>query len=66
MVKRLAVEVEDHPPSGSGWTQVKTGLNPVTFTLHTWPTLLKTPDPWKDFRASAIGLRPARKAMKVD
>ncbi|AQR60638.1 DNA ligase D [Brevundimonas sp. LM2] len=47
------------------WTQVKTGLDPTAFTLRTYAALLKKPDPWKDFRASAVSLRPALKAMKV-
>lgn len=48
-----------------GWTQVKTGLDPRAFTLRTYPALLKKPYPWKDFRTSAVSLRPALKAMGV-
>ncbi|MBX3477653.1 MAG: DNA ligase D [Brevundimonas sp.] len=45
------------------WTQVKAGLNPRAFTVHTAPALLKKPDPWKDFRASAVSLKPILKTL---
>ena len=43
------------------WGQVKTGLDPKAFTLHDAAALLKKPDPWKDFRGSAVNLRPLLK-----
>ena len=45
------------------WTQVKRGLDPKAFTLHDAAALLKKPDPWKDFRAGAVNLRPALKKV---
>ena len=47
------------------WTQVKAGLDPSRFNLWTYPALLRKPDPWKDFRASAASLKPALKAMRL-
>jgi bifunctional non-homologous end joining protein LigD len=47
------------------WGQVKSGLDPRAFTMHTAPALLKKADPWKDFRAGAVSLKPALKAMGV-
>ncbi len=47
------------------WGQVKTGLDPSKFSLHTAEALLKKPDPWKDFRKAEAPLRPALKAMGV-
>ena len=46
-----------------GWGQVKSGLDPKAFTLRTYPALLKKPDPWKDFRAGAVSLRPVMKRV---
>jgi bifunctional non-homologous end joining protein LigD len=40
------------------WGQVKTGLDPKAFNILTAPTLLKKPDPWKDFRSAEVSLRP--------
>ncbi len=45
------------------WGQVKTGLDPRAFTLLDAPTLLKKPDPWSDFRAGAVSLRPVLKKV---
>ena len=45
------------------WGQVKTGLDPKAFTLHDAAALLKKPDPWKDFRAGAVNLRPVLKKV---
>jgi bifunctional non-homologous end joining protein LigD len=45
------------------WGQVKTGLDPMAFTLHGAAALLKKPDPWKDFRGSAVNLRPVLKKV---
>ncbi|MBB5747478.1 DNA ligase D [Brevundimonas variabilis] len=45
------------------WGQVKAGLDPSAFNLWTYRTLLKKPDPWRDFRASAVSLKPALKKM---
>ncbi|WP_029415142.1 DNA ligase D [Brevundimonas bacteroides] len=47
------------------WSQVKSGLDPRAYTMHTAPALLKKADPWKAFRASAVSLRPALKTMGV-
>jgi len=47
------------------WGQVKAGLDPKVFNLRTWPALLKKPDPWKDFRAGAVNLRPVLKQVGV-
>ncbi len=47
------------------WGQVKAGLDPAVFNLWTYAALLKKPDPWADFRASAAGLKPALKRMGV-
>ncbi len=45
------------------WGQVKKGLDPRAFTLHDAAALLKKPDPWKDFRAGAVNLRPVLKKV---
>ncbi|CAL1690334.1 Multifunctional non-homologous end joining protein LigD [Brevundimonas subvibrioides] len=45
------------------WTQVKAGLDPTAFSLRTYPALLKKPDPWKDFRVSAVSLKAALKKL---
>jgi bifunctional non-homologous end joining protein LigD len=45
------------------WGQVKPGLDPRAFTLLDAPTLLKKPDPWSDFRAAAVSLRPVLKTV---
>jgi bifunctional non-homologous end joining protein LigD len=45
------------------WSQVKTGLDPRAFTLHDASALLRKADPWKDFRAGEVSLRPVLKAM---
>ena len=45
------------------WGQVKTGLDPKAFTLRTWPALLKKADPWAEFRAGAVSLRPVLKRV---
>ncbi|WP_125255594.1 DNA ligase D [Brevundimonas fluminis] len=45
------------------WGQVKSGLDPRAFTLHDAPALLKKPDPWADFRAGAVSLRPILKKV---
>ena len=41
------------------WGQVKPGLDPTAFNLLTATDLLRTPDPWAEFRASAASLKPA-------
>jgi bifunctional non-homologous end joining protein LigD len=45
------------------WGQVKAGLDPRAFTLPDAAALLKTPDPWKDFRSAEANLRPVLKTM---
>ncbi|WP_298748105.1 DNA ligase D [uncultured Brevundimonas sp.] len=45
------------------WGQVKKGLDPRAFTLHDAAALLKKPDPWRDFRAGAVNLRPVLKKI---
>ncbi|WP_396594983.1 DNA ligase D [Brevundimonas sp. R86498] len=45
------------------WGQVKAGLDPKAYSLRTYPALLKKPDPWKDFRAGAMNLRPVLKRV---
>jgi len=45
------------------WSQVKAGLDPKAFTLHDAAALLKKPDPWEDFRAGAVNLRPVLKKV---
>ena len=45
------------------WGQVKSGLDPKAFTLRTYPALLKKPDPWKEFRAGAVSLKPVLKKV---
>ena len=47
------------------WSQVKPGLDPSAFSLHTADALLRKPDPWKDFRAAEASLRPALRMMGV-
>ena len=45
------------------WSQVKSGLNPKAYTIHTAPALLRKPDPWKDFRKGEVSLRPMLKKV---
>ena len=45
------------------WGQVRAGLDPAAFNLWTYQTLLKKPDPWADFRAAAVSLKPGLKKM---
>lgn len=40
------------------WGQVKAGLDPKSYSLRTYPALLKKADPWAEFRAGAVNLRP--------
>ena len=47
------------------WGQVRVGLNPAAFTIHTAPALLKKADAWSGFRSAAVSLRPALKKMGV-
>ncbi|MNK15986.1 putative ATP-dependent DNA ligase YkoU [compost metagenome] len=47
------------------WAQVKAGLDPAAFNLWTYEALLKKPDPWANFRASAVSLKSGLKAMGV-
>ena len=42
---------------------MKTGLDPRAYTLHDAEALLKTPDPWKEFRAGEVSLRPVLKKV---
>jgi bifunctional non-homologous end joining protein LigD len=48
------------------WDQVKPGLRPADYNLWVWPELLERPDPWADFRAAAVSLRPALRKMSVE
>ncbi len=41
------------------WRQVKAGLDPKKFTIHTAPALLRKSKPWKDYAKSARPLRGA-------
>lgn len=41
------------------WTQVRKGLTPAAFTVHSATALLKKPDPWRDFRKAQTSLKPA-------
>jgi bifunctional non-homologous end joining protein LigD len=45
------------------WSQVKSGLDPRAYTLHDAAALLKKPDPWKEFRAAEVNLRPILKEV---
>ena len=48
------------------WDQVKPGLRAADYNLWVWPELLERPDPWADFRAAAVSLRPALRKMGVE
>ncbi len=45
------------------WTQLKSGLDPLAFTLRTIHALLKRADPWKDLHKSAGSFDAARKKL---
>jgi bifunctional non-homologous end joining protein LigD len=47
------------------WSQVKKGLDPKAYTLHDAEKLLKKPDPWNDFRAGEVSLKPLLKKVGV-
>lgn len=44
---------------------MKTGLDPSAYNLWTYRALLKRADPWAEFRASAVSLKPALRKMGV-
>jgi bifunctional non-homologous end joining protein LigD len=46
-----------------GWGQVKAGLDPKAYSLRTYRALLKKADPWAEFRAGAVNLRPVLKTV---
>ncbi|RYG06706.1 MAG: ATP-dependent DNA ligase, partial [Caulobacteraceae bacterium] len=69
---RMATAVAPWSPRGRpgagiafplSWSQVKSGLDPRAYNLRTYPALLKKADPWTDFHASAVSLRPAMKRV---
>ncbi len=41
------------------WAQVRSGLDPLKFTVRTAPLLLRKNRPWKDYAESAVPLRRA-------
>ena len=45
------------------WEQVRPGLDPTHFNLRTAADLLRAPDPWTKFRASAASLKPALRKL---
>ena len=45
------------------WGQVKAGLDPKAYTLRTYPAPLKKADPWAEFRAGAVSLKPLLKTV---
>ena len=45
------------------WDQVRPGLDPTAFNLLTAADLLRTPDPWAEFRVSAASLKPALRKL---
>ncbi|MGD0141905.1 MAG: DNA ligase D [Rhizomicrobium sp.] len=45
------------------WPQLRTGLDPLAFTLRTAGALLKRADPWRDLHKSAGSLAAARKKL---
>jgi bifunctional non-homologous end joining protein LigD len=45
------------------WKQVRKGLDPLAFTLHTAEKLLNRADPWRDLHNSAVSLAAAREAL---
>lgn len=45
------------------WEQVRPGLDPTHFNLLTAADLLRAPDPWAKFRASAASLKPALRKL---
>jgi bifunctional non-homologous end joining protein LigD len=38
------------------WDEVTTKLDPARFTIRTFDKRIAKPDPWKDFRKSAVRL----------
>jgi len=47
------------------WAQVRKGLDPRRFTIHTTPRLLKTTDAWRDYRKSGRPLKTAVRNLLV-
>ncbi len=47
------------------WGQVKAGLDPRAYSLHTYEALLKKADPWAEFRVGEVSLRPVLKKLGV-
>jgi bifunctional non-homologous end joining protein LigD len=45
------------------WPQVRAGLDPRNFTVHTAPGLMRKNRPWKDYASSAKPLRQAIKQL---
>jgi len=46
------------------WTQLRKGLDPLSFTLRTAPALLSRADPWADLQRSAGSLQTARNKLE--
>jgi bifunctional non-homologous end joining protein LigD len=46
------------------WAQVKTGLNPQSFTIRTVPALLRRSGAWKNYRDAEAPLRPAIERLR--
>ena len=44
---------------------MKKGLDPRAFTLRDAAALLRSPDPWKDFRSAETNLRPVLKRLEL-
>ena len=47
------------------WAQVRKGLDPSRFTIHTTPRLLKTTEAWRDYCKSERPLKTAIKNLLV-
>lgn len=45
------------------WSQIKSGLDPLDFTIHKATALLRRADPWKDLDKSAVPLESARRKL---
>jgi bifunctional non-homologous end joining protein LigD len=66
VVAPYSVRRRVHAPVSTplSWKEVKTSLDPGSFTIANFATRMKKPDPWKDFFANRQSLKDAMGALK--
>jgi len=66
VVAPYSVRRRAHAPVSTplDWKEVKTSLDPGSFTIANFTKRMKKPDPWKDLFASRQSIKEAAKALK--